>query len=106
MRNKITIPGSILLEHINTSNLDNEIKKTYLRNFDNNSNYIIAKSDNQHTIQGYSRRCQLDSYLTARDKRLLNSLYCADYDCYINNCIYNNNRRKVKCVAITNFILV
>jgi hypothetical protein len=65
--------------------------------------YTISNETDSSTIRGYSRKCQIEEYLTYREKRSLTATKNDDSFCWNKDCIYKNNQKRSKCFAITNF---
>ena len=55
--------------------------------------YTISKDTDSSIVRGYSRKCQIEQYLSYRDKRILNATEVNDSFCCNKDCIYKNRMK-------------
>ena len=101
-----TIPGSILISHINSSNIPVTQKNIFNSQFDPSGNYIIFTTDNStayQTVHGYSRRCELFPHLTKREQKYTPPEIIESV-CDKKSCLFKKQRRGWGCYIITKFL--
>ena len=103
MRTLKTIPGSVLIQHVMESTLPHTEKVLLTTEINSLEQYTISRDITSSVVRGYSRKCQIEKYLSASDKRFISSECKLDNHCYYSNCVYKDTQKRSKCVAITNF---
>jgi hypothetical protein len=106
MTNYIAIPGSILISHINNSNISLGDKNILALQLDPSGNYMIykkTKSVAYQTVNGYSRRCELYPYLSKTEQKYTPQDIIESV-CDKTNCLFKEQKRGKGCYIISKFL--
>ena len=97
------IPGSVLIQHLMESSLNQSEKTVMISEINSMGEYSIGKDPNSFRVRGYSRKCQIKQYLSSRDERFVNAMCNNNSICPYKNCGYKDTKKRSKCEVITFF---
>ena len=96
------IQGSILLQHVDSTNLNSDYKNELAQNLIPSASYVICRDKDDAITKGYSRLCELETYLDPSCVKYI-SKNILQSSCYKPDCKYQNKKNNGKCYAITDF---